>query len=63
MVLPTLQQVLAQQPIRIAVAVVIAVAVLYFIRMAVRLNGFLTLVCLGLLTYGAYWLLTRALFG
>ena len=62
MVLPTLQQVLAQQPVRIAVAVVIAIAALYFIRMAVRLNGFLTLVCLGLLTYGAYWLLTNALF-
>ena len=62
MVLPTLQQVLAQQPVRIAVAVVIAIAALYFIRMAVRLNGFLTLVCLGLLTYGAYWLLTNVLF-
>ena len=62
MVLPTLQQVLAQQPVRIAVAVVIAIAALYFIRMAVRLNGCLTLVCLGLLTYGAYWLLTNALF-
>lgn len=63
MILPTLQQVLAQQPVRIGVAVVIAVAVLYFIRMAVRLNGLLTLVALGLLTYGAYWLLTKALFG
>jgi hypothetical protein len=62
MILPTLQQVLAQQPIRIAVAVVIAVALLYFIRMAVRLNGLLTLVALGLLTYGAYWLLTDLLF-
>jgi hypothetical protein len=62
MILPTLQQVLAQQPVRIAVAVVIAVALLYFIRMAVRLNGFLTLVALGLLTYGAYWLLTELVF-
>ena len=62
MVSTTLQQVLAQQPIRIAVAFIIAIAVLYFIRMAVRLNGFLTLICLGLLTYGAYWLLTKALF-
>ncbi len=62
MILPTLQQVLAQQPVRIAVAFIIAIAALYFIRMAVRLNGFLTLVCLGLLTYGAYWLLTNVLF-
>jgi hypothetical protein len=62
MVLPTLQQVFALQPVRIAVAFIIAVALLYFIRMAVRLNGFLTLVCLGVLTYGAYWILTRALF-
>ena len=62
MVLPTLQQVLAQQPVRIAVAFIIAVALLYFIRMGVRLNGFLTLVCLGLLTYGAYWILTNALY-
>ena len=62
MVLPTLQQVLAQQGVRIAVALIIAVALLYFIRMAVRLNGFLTLVCLGLLTYGAYWVLTNALY-
>ena len=62
MVLPTLQQVLAQQGVRIAVALIIAVALLYFIRMAVRLNGFLTLVCLGLLTYGAYWILTNALY-
>jgi hypothetical protein len=63
MTLPSLQYVLAQQPVRIAVALIIAVALLYFIRMGVRLNGFLTLVCLGLLTYGAYWLLTQALFG
>jgi uncharacterized membrane protein (Fun14 family) len=62
MVLPTLQQVLAQQGVRIAVALIIAVALLYFIRMAVRLNGFLTLVCLGLLTYGIYWVLTNALY-
>ncbi len=62
MILPTLQQVLYQQPVRIAVAVIIAIAVLYFIRMGVRLNGFLSLVCLGLLTYGAYWLLTEIVF-
>ncbi|MBI5567267.1 MAG: hypothetical protein HY870_20380 [Chloroflexi bacterium] len=63
MIATTLQQVLAQQPIRIAVAFIIAIAALYFIRMAVRLNGLLSLVALGLLTYGAYWLLTKLLFG
>ena len=57
-----LEKRLVHQPVRIAVAVVIAVALLYFIRMAVRLNGFLTLVALGLLTYGAYWLLTELVF-
>jgi len=62
MQLPTLQQVLAQQPVRIAVAVIIAIALLYMIRMAVRMNGFIALVCLVLLSYGAYWILTNALF-
>ena len=62
MILPTLQQVLAQQSVRLAVAFIIAIAVLYFIRMAVQLSGFLTLICLGLLTYGAYCLLTEILF-
>jgi hypothetical protein len=62
MQLPTLQQVLAQQPVRIAVAVIIAIALLYMIRMAIRMNGFIALVCLVLLSYGAYWILTNALF-
>ena len=62
MQLPTLQQVLAQQPVRIAVAVIIAIALLYMIRMAIRMNGFIALVCLVLLSYGAYWILTTALF-
>jgi len=62
MQLPTLQQVLAQQPVRIAVAVIIAIALLYMIRMAIRMNGFIALVCLMLLSYGAYWILTTALF-
>ena len=62
MQLPTLQQVLAQQPVRIAVAVIIAIALLYMIRMAIRMNGFIALVCLMLLSYGAYWILTTTLF-
>lgn len=62
MILPTLQQALYPQPARIAVAVIIAVAVLYFIRMAVRLNGLLTLIALGLITYGVYLLLTDLVF-
>jgi len=62
MVLPTLQQALAQQPVRIVVSLLIAIALLYFIRMAVRLNGLLTLVALGLLTYGAYLVLTDLVF-
>jgi len=61
MQLPSLQYVMAQQPVRIAVAFIIAIALLYFIRMAVRLNGLLTLIALGLLTYGAYWLLTNVI--
>ncbi len=61
MQLPNLQYVLAQQPVRIAVAFIIAVALLYFIRMGVRLNGFLTLIVLALLTYGAYWVLTNVI--
>ena len=62
MQLPTLQQVLAQQPVRVAVAVIIAIALLYMIRMAIRMNGFIALVCLVLLSYGAYWILTTTLF-
>jgi hypothetical protein len=62
MVLPTLQQALAPQPVRIMVSLLIAVALLYFIRMAVRLNGLLTLIALGLLTYGAYLILTDLVF-
>ncbi len=62
MQLPSLQYVLAQQPVRIAVAFIIAIGLLYFIRMAVRLNGLLTLIALGALTYGAYLVLTDLVF-
>jgi hypothetical protein len=62
MQLPTLRDALAQQPVRIAIAVVVAVVIMYAIRTAVRLNGLLTLIGLGLLTYGAYWVLTNALY-
>ena len=62
MQLPTLRDALVQEPVRIAIALVIAVVLMYVIRMAIRLNGLLTLIGLGLLAYGAYWVLTNALF-
>ncbi len=62
MQLPTLRDALVQEPVRIAIALVIAVVLMYVIRMAIRLNGLLTLIGLALLTYGAYWVLTNALF-
>ncbi len=62
MQLPTLRDALAQQPVRIAIAVIIAIVLLYVIRTAVRMSGLMTLIALALLAYGAYWILTNALF-